>query len=290
MSFGANLKRERELRGITLDEIARETKISVRILACIDSDRFDQLPRGLFRRSFVRSYARYLGIDEGKAVQEYLLATESISSAESSLGLSDGQQMFAFSPTEKGLPRSSLRQIVLAGVAVLLAALTIFYFVELQDRRDKEDLNVPRELPAVPLAGTQRNSTVRRDSLESSNLSGSLTTIANQQGLIKVLGELIPQKSNPSAVLSKLLLTIKARASAWVAVSANKTTLFSGLLRSQERKSFSLQRPLKVSLRNPKRVEILVNNQLFEKLDHSGELKTIVVSAENYLRFLKVVE
>ena len=132
MSFGASLKRERELRGITLDEIARETKISARMLACIDSDRFDQLPHGIFGRSFVRSYACYLGIDEQKAVQEYLLATESISSEESSLALSGGQRMFTSSPPEKGIPRTSLRQKILAGIAILLVSLAIFCFVEFQ--------------------------------------------------------------------------------------------------------------------------------------------------------------
>lgn len=290
MSFGASLKRERELRGITLDEIARETKISVQMLACIDSDRFDQLPQGVFGRSFVRSYASYLGIDEGKAVQEYLLATESIRSAESSLGLSGGQRMFASLPPEKGIPRNSFRQKILVGIAFLLAFLGVFCFVEFQNWMDQEDLNVPQELRSIQLAGPQQNAAVRSNPLGPSNLSDKVTMAANQHGLVSVLSELTPQETNPSTVLSKLVLRIKARASVWVAVSVNNTTLFSGLLRSQEMQSFSLQRPLKVSLLNPKRVEISVNNQLFEKLDDSGELKTIVVSAENYLQFLKVVE
>jgi cytoskeletal protein RodZ len=49
VSFGVSLKRERELRGISLAEIAKTTKISVRLLEAIEKDRFDILPEGVFR-------------------------------------------------------------------------------------------------------------------------------------------------------------------------------------------------------------------------------------------------
>src|SRR5207249_4090151 len=78
MSFGANLKRERELRGISLEEIAEATKISVRLLAAIESDRQELLSGGIFRKSFIKSYARYLGMNEEKVLQEYGLTTETV--------------------------------------------------------------------------------------------------------------------------------------------------------------------------------------------------------------------
>src|SRR5262245_15457673 len=71
-SFGDNLRRERELRGITLREISDATKISVRFLQALEQDKIDVLPGGLFPRAFVRQYARYLGLDAEKLVAEYL--------------------------------------------------------------------------------------------------------------------------------------------------------------------------------------------------------------------------
>ncbi len=71
-SFGDNLRRERELRGITLREIAEATKISHRFLQALEQDRIDVLPGGLFPRAFVRQYARYLGLDAEKLVAEFL--------------------------------------------------------------------------------------------------------------------------------------------------------------------------------------------------------------------------
>ncbi len=69
-SFGASLRRERELRGVTLQEIAASTKIGVSMLQAIEDDRLDKLPQGLFVRGFVREYARFLALDEVKILNE----------------------------------------------------------------------------------------------------------------------------------------------------------------------------------------------------------------------------
>src|SRR3954465_2099948 len=73
-SFGEKLQRERELRSITLDEIANSTKIGTRLLHALEAEEFDKLPGGIFNKGFVRAYARYLGLDEEQAVIDYLAA------------------------------------------------------------------------------------------------------------------------------------------------------------------------------------------------------------------------
>lgn len=70
-SFGRNIRREREMRGISLEEISLHTKISARILEAIENDRFELLPGGVFNRSFVMHYARYLGLDEVRVGAEF---------------------------------------------------------------------------------------------------------------------------------------------------------------------------------------------------------------------------
>ena len=73
-AFGESLKRERELRGVSLDEISSATRISTRFLRAIENEEWDQLPGGVFNRGFVRAMARYLGLDEENTVAEYTLA------------------------------------------------------------------------------------------------------------------------------------------------------------------------------------------------------------------------
>ena len=72
--FGKNLIKEREARGVSLEDISEYTKISVRMLKAIETERFDQLPGGIFNKSYVRQYARYLGLDEEQIASEYLRA------------------------------------------------------------------------------------------------------------------------------------------------------------------------------------------------------------------------
>jgi cytoskeletal protein RodZ len=73
-TFGDKLKRERELRGVTLEEIAEATKIGTRSLKALEDEHFDQLPGGIFNKGFVRAYAKFLGLDEEQAVSDFITA------------------------------------------------------------------------------------------------------------------------------------------------------------------------------------------------------------------------
>ncbi len=73
-SFGDKLRRERELRGVALDDIAGATKIGTRMLRALEEEHFEILPGGIFNKGFVRAYAKYLGLNEDEAVADYLAA------------------------------------------------------------------------------------------------------------------------------------------------------------------------------------------------------------------------
>src|SRR5437868_10238086 len=73
-SFGEELKREREIRGISVKEIADATKISKRFLEAIERNDHKTLPAPVFTRGFVREYARYLGLNAEEMVNRYNFA------------------------------------------------------------------------------------------------------------------------------------------------------------------------------------------------------------------------
>ncbi len=75
-SFGEHLRREREMRGISLDEIMATTKIGRRLLLALEEEQFDLLPGGIFNKSYVRAYAKCVGMNEDEAVAEYLEAAK----------------------------------------------------------------------------------------------------------------------------------------------------------------------------------------------------------------------
>jgi len=70
-TLGEELRRKREERGITLAEISESTRIGTRFLKAIETDNFATLPGGIFTRSFIRAYAKQVGMNEDEAIALY---------------------------------------------------------------------------------------------------------------------------------------------------------------------------------------------------------------------------
>ena len=100
-SFGERLQREREMRSITLEEIADSTKISCRFLRALETEDFGKLPGGIFNKGFVRAYAKYLGIDEEQAVTDFVAAETSAVKPER-FPVVDPNQPSLFTPSSNG--------------------------------------------------------------------------------------------------------------------------------------------------------------------------------------------
>jgi cytoskeleton protein RodZ len=70
-SFGPALRRTRQEKGISLDEIAGETRLSKRYLLALEDEAIHKLPGGTYNRAYLRSYASYLGLDTERLIREY---------------------------------------------------------------------------------------------------------------------------------------------------------------------------------------------------------------------------
>jgi flagellar biosynthesis protein FlhG len=69
---GADLRKIREARGISLRHVATATKIGLRFLEYIEEDRFEFLPAPVYLRGFLQEYARLVGIDQRRAAEAYM--------------------------------------------------------------------------------------------------------------------------------------------------------------------------------------------------------------------------
>jgi cytoskeleton protein RodZ len=61
----------RQTSGISLEEIARHTKLKVTTLKAIEDANFDVLPGGIYNISYIRQYARAIGVDDSALVKMY---------------------------------------------------------------------------------------------------------------------------------------------------------------------------------------------------------------------------
>lgn len=78
LTLGEKLRQAREERGISISEVAEQTRISPHYLDSIENDDYRTLPGGIFNKGFVKSYAKYVGLDEQEALQDYsrLISTQ----------------------------------------------------------------------------------------------------------------------------------------------------------------------------------------------------------------------
>jgi len=70
-TIGEQLRIAREERGVPLREVADQTRISIHYLEAIEANDFNRLPGGIFNRSFLKAYARYVKFDEKEALESY---------------------------------------------------------------------------------------------------------------------------------------------------------------------------------------------------------------------------
>ena len=79
--FGNTLKEAREGRGLTLQQVAASTKISVGVLEALERGDFPRLPGGIFSRAFVRSYALEVGANPDTVVAQFVTELEAAAPA-----------------------------------------------------------------------------------------------------------------------------------------------------------------------------------------------------------------
>jgi cytoskeletal protein RodZ len=84
VQFGFDLRQEREHRGVSLEAMCASTKLSQRQLLDVEAGNFRELPGGIFRKGFVRSYLNALGLDEPLWLERFEASYRASGLAESS--------------------------------------------------------------------------------------------------------------------------------------------------------------------------------------------------------------
>lgn len=127
--FGEALRCERQRRSVSLEDISQTTKVTVRSLQALESDAFDQLPGGILSKGIVRSYVRFLGLDESEWVARFLDASgqkvEPIPTAQNNKDWA----AFALNVSTTRVREITDAKLRWAGVVVLLLLLACFGWI-----------------------------------------------------------------------------------------------------------------------------------------------------------------
>lgn len=133
-SPGEYLRRERDLRRVSLQKIHEATRVPMKVLESIEADRYEGLPHATFIKGFIRSYCKVLGVDETDAVLRFELFIKEKEEAEAAASGAKPVKASPAKPVKKKasaqnpaiserLP-ANLRKhaIVVAGVLIIVAA------------------------------------------------------------------------------------------------------------------------------------------------------------------------
>ncbi|MEP7213973.1 MAG: helix-turn-helix domain-containing protein [Acidobacteriota bacterium] len=124
-TLGEKLRQAREERGISISEVAEQTRISPLYIKSIEEDNYKPLPGGIFNKGFLKSYARYVGYDEHEALEEYSqIVTGNEQSAE--------EEFKSYRPevlTDDRSSASILPTVVFAGIILALMTGGILFVV-----------------------------------------------------------------------------------------------------------------------------------------------------------------
>lgn len=123
-SLGEFLRQEREKRGITIEQVASATKVSVRMLHALEADHYVELPAKPFIRGFVTSYARFIGLDPKEILTQYGHFIDDRSHDRPSR--EGGHSGYAFEKREGEQSRTVLW--IIMSVSVVLGVIFIIFF------------------------------------------------------------------------------------------------------------------------------------------------------------------
>ena len=245
--FGERLKRERELRGVSRDEICAATRIGTRFLEALENEQWGILPGGIFNRGFVRAVARFLGLDEDDLLAEYDLAL-----------MEQNPQIEASAPVPQEPPRPRAGRFLWLGTLCVIVLLGTSWLgwtwrYKTIGQATKEPNSASS---AVPVAG-QPERTALNPSAED---TASTTSAA------------LAASASPVRTGSKgLELKIEAGKETSVSVSADGSKVFEGSMIAGQSRTFTAQDAIDISAIDAGALLLELNGQTLAPLGPPGQ-------------------
>lgn len=309
-SLGTILRREREASGLTLEEIATRTKIGIRLLRAIETEQFDKLPGGLFNKSFVRQYARALGIDEEVAVQEYMQAYGAKREAPAAQ---------RNRPEESFSTETDYGRVVMAvvGVVVLVAGLgyggyrLVGYVgsrAEPSESREAMAETVPAPDNPAPVLAEELETTAEGYEAESSPEAPSEEPLGyggENQAIAESEPEGVQEESRSASLGSRiaagaiaepasagmpgaagntaeeLALRIDSHGTVWLSITADGVRQWQGTMRANQSREVQANESVRLTVGDAGAVSLTLNGKSLPGLGRAGEVRNLTITARD---------
>jgi cytoskeleton protein RodZ len=261
-SFGEILKREREMREVTLNEVTVATRIPPRFLEAFEREEWEKLPGGVFNRGFVRAIARYLGLDEENLLSEYDLAYGEQKPSTASL-------------VENHIPSAPKWIVAVAALgilAVIAGAIAggVYGLRRYAAHRAAKRAAIVAATAAPQPASTQPN--VKGDAAAASASAASPDAPASA---------VTATSASPAGAPKRLDLSVSTSDVTRVRVVADGRVVLDARLPAGETRHLSARNQFVVSAAHPSAVLLDLNGQAMPQLGSGGASGTIVLSQKD---------
>jgi len=301
-AFGDRLRREREMRGITLDEITESTKISRRHLEALESEHFEQLPGGVFNKGFVRAYARFLGIDEDQAVADYSAASNEQPEPENKFPLEIHEE-----PKRELNPRRSKVPLVFA-LAALVGVLVGYGFWMKSKQHASATVEPRPAAPASAVTEPKAQAPAPQPEISSSAEPAKTSTdsapskpatkpvpqeVAHETEAVQpssghtstAAGDVSADPSPSSAVKENaLFVQIKAKEDSWVSIVADGKSVMQRVLTADKQKKIKAGKSVILRTGNAGGIEVSFNGRPLGALGNENEPRTLTFNASGLVQ------
>lgn len=290
-TLGAQLKHAREMRGLSLQEIADKTKISATALEAVERNDFSRLPGGIFGRSFIRAYALAVGVDPDATVATFVEALEESEREAAARGAVRPE----ITPDDQRFLDRQRRAVMWLRVGIAMFVLLVLS-VAVWQLRGRFGGAVPEtaspstpaaSAPAAPDPSTVSAPVVGPAVVPPTTpvVSEPLAPIGSTPAPVSSETSSVPQSSptpQPSSgggapVVVELTLT----ADCWIAVAADGGAPRSQLYRVGDRPRFEGTRELRLDIGNAGAVAMTVNGRPARPLGNSGSTARLRITPEN---------
>ncbi|HET9183895.1 MAG TPA: RodZ domain-containing protein [Candidatus Angelobacter sp.] len=276
-SFGDKLKREREMRGVTLNEISESTKIARRHLEALESEDFASLPGGVFNKGFVRAYARFIGIDEDQAVADYSAINSEAPPPEDQFPLEVHEK-----PNRELNPRKSQLPMIAAAIALVLVVAGSFMW---RSKHHHPGGVLPAVSASIPDASELAQASPEpaqassQEAHEKSRLLRVREKVARQEQQKQIeLASPARRASAPVALTpeNSFFVIIKAKEDAWISVMADGRRVSHGILKADRERFVRAARQVIVKTGNAGGIDVYFNGKPLGAIGNESEARTLM--------------
>jgi cytoskeletal protein RodZ len=262
-SVGETLRRERLRKDLGLEQISRETRIPVRLLEAIEKDQFDSLPGGVFAKSFVRQYARFLGLDEEEMATELGKAIHPAGEPANFIGAPEPVFKVPRVVEWQGSGRSNSVLPALAWLVAVMLVCSIVYAWWQRTRRP-----AAAQIPAIAV---HKAAAPASKPAEPPPVSASLPATPPETTGATGVG------SNPAATLH---VSLTADAEDWIRVETDGKVAMSDVLHPSQVKTFAAVDGLRIRIGDAGSLQMTVNGKPAGPLGPKGQVRNVEVTRD----------